>query len=128
GGEGWVRWEDFVREGARLDGRQGIEPGADRRRERGRARCPPPSSIYLKSERTACELWLACDSAAMPLWVRMLNFVMLADSSAMFASRSRLSAAWVLTDCDCASPMANWSRFSSAPTLPCAVPSAPTAE
>src|SRR5579862_1020650 len=57
----------------------------------------------------------------------MLYFVMFADSSAMFASRIRLSAAEVLTTCEPARPTANWRRFSSAPTLPCAVPSVPTA-
>ena len=44
----------------------------------------------------------------MPLCVRMLYLVMFADSSATLASRIRLSAALLLTTCDCARPMANW--------------------
>ena len=46
--------------------------------------------------------WFACARAAMPDWFRMLNRVRFADSSAMFASRMRLSAALLLTICDCA--------------------------
>ena len=61
---------------------------------------------YRRSDRTADVDWLACARAAMPAWFRMLNRVRFADSSAMFASRIRLSAALVLTICDCARLMA----------------------
>ena len=57
---------------------------------------------YRRSERTADVDWLAWARAAIPDWFRMLNRVRLADSSAMFASRMRLSAARLLTICDCA--------------------------
>ena len=53
----------------------------------------------------------------MPVWLRMLNRVMFADSSATFASRMRLSAAFLLVICDCASVIANWSRFCSVTDL-----------
>ena len=61
---------------------------------------------YRSSVNTAEVAWLAWAKAAMPLWFRMLKRVRLADSSAMFASRIRLSAALMFTDCDCASEMA----------------------
>src|SRR5262245_60389220 len=57
---------------------------------------------YRSSDRTADVDWLACARAARPDWFRMLNRVRFADSSAMFASRMRLSAARVLVICDCA--------------------------
>ena len=61
--------------------------------------------------------------AAMPVWFRMLKRVRFADSSAMLASRMRLSAAFVLTTCDCARLMANGRRFSRIPTVFCTSPS-----
>src|SRR5262245_46348632 len=48
---------------------------------------------YRSSARTAAVLEFACARAATPLWVRMLYFVRFDDSSAMLASRIRLSAA-----------------------------------
>ena len=62
---------------------------------------------YRSRPRTEELAWFACARAAMPAWLRMLNCVMFADSSAMFASRMRLSAACVLTTCDGARLMAN---------------------
>ena len=54
--------------------------------------------------------------------------VRFAASSAMLASRIRLSAAVLLTTWFWASAIANWSRFCSVPTVPCRVPSTVTAE
>src|SRR6476660_7682411 len=93
------------------------------RNREGASRRVLPGHDYRSSDRTAALVWFACAKAAMPLWFRMLNRVMLADSSAMFASRMRLSAALVFTICDCARLMANWTRFSRIPTLFCTLPS-----
>src|SRR5690606_10013805 len=67
-------------------------PGGDR----------PRPADYRRSDRTACVEPFAWARAAMPDWFRMLNRVRLADSSAMLASRIRLSAALLFTICDCA--------------------------
>ena|SRR6187399_43903 len=73
---------------------------------RGGGRPGETNPDYRRSDRTADVDWLACARAARPDWFRMLNRVRLADSSAMLASRMRLSAARVLTICDCARLMA----------------------
>ena len=52
---------------------------------------------YRRSDSTADVDWFACARAARPLWLRIENRVRFADSSAMFASRMRLSAALLLT-------------------------------
>ena len=52
---------------------------------------------YPRRDSTDVVEALAWARAAIPLWFRMLNRVRLADSSAMFASRIRLSAARLLT-------------------------------
>src|SRR5690606_25342287 len=94
----------------------------------GDARRGRPRQAYRSSDSTDADVWFACARAAMPLWLRMLNRVMLAVSSAMFASRMRLSAALLLTTCDCASEIANCRRFCSTPIVLCAWPSSVTAE
>src|SRR5690606_29812632 len=66
----------------------------------------PRPADYRSSDSTACVEPFACARAAMPDWFRMLNRVRLADSSAMLASRMRLSAALLFTICDCARLMA----------------------
>ena len=76
---------------------------------RPKARATPPplrSPRYRSRDSTDAVDWFACARAARPACDRMLNRVMFADSSATLASRIRLSAAWVLTVCDCASEIA----------------------
>ena len=88
------------------------EPASGRARKRapgrplGGDRPGESNPNYRRSDRTADVDWLACARAARPDWFRMLNRVRFADSSAMLASRMRLSAARVLTICDCARLMA----------------------
>src|SRR5262245_49595981 len=57
---------------------------------------------YRRSARTDALVAFACANAAIPLWLRMLYRVRFADSSAMLASRIRLSAAFLLTTCEVA--------------------------
>ena len=66
---------------------------------------------YPSSAKTEPVDALAWARAAMPLWFRMLNRVRLADSSAMFASRIRLSAARLFTTWFRARPIAKFRRF-----------------